>query len=128
MYAFGVMYGGPRVRGGRQLNDPSRFLHVEVLGGRWGGMARRCDLCSSFNPRALEGTRRVEQPLGPLTIAGHRGELFAGRAGQSEFAGHLSFLWHTRGLWHVVSLHAWRSRPRTLAVLRALIAGLAPAT
>jgi hypothetical protein len=90
-----------------ELNRPSRFLHVVLLGGRAAG-----------------DPENFGSPLGWRKLGGHSGRLYRGRPGGLHH-GHIVFAWRERGTRHVASLHGWDSTTETITLLDRLVASLA---
>ncbi len=117
IYAYGAPSPDPT------HNRPDRFLHFDVLGYASGGTAAQDFTAALLDPSRKQGNRPFLRRLRPITIAGHRGVLYAGlpftQAGD-ELGGHLTFIWHESGRVLATSLHASDSRPATLRLLEAL--------
>jgi hypothetical protein len=120
LYDFAVLYGAPNESPARAAqNTPVRFLHFELLGGRY--------VLEALSVHGLSGTRPLQRLLGTRTIAGHRGHLYFGLPydrGGGEYGSHYTFVWR-RGPWrYAASLHSWTPHRNRLSVLAAIIAHL----
>jgi hypothetical protein len=89
-----------------ELNRPTRFLHLVLLGGR-----------ASVDPEALGPS------IGMRELGGQTGRLYRGRPGGLHH-GHIVFVWSERGTRYSASLHGWDSTTETIALLDRLVEGL----
>lgn len=120
LYDLAVLYGAPNEsRGHAAQNTPARFLHFELLGGRY--------VSAALSLHGLSGTHPLQRLVGTRTIAGHRGHLYFGLPygrGGGEYGSHYTFVWRQAGWRYAASLHSWRPHRQTLAVLAAILARL----
>ena len=117
LYDLAVLYGAPNESPGHGAeNTPARFLHFELLGGRY--------ILDATTVHSFSGGRPLQRLVGARTIAGHRGHLYFGLPydrGGGEYGSHYTFVWR-QGPWrYAASLHSWRPHRQTLAVLAAII-------
>jgi hypothetical protein len=117
LYDLAVLYGVPSRSPGNAAKDtPSRFLHFEMLGGRY--------VPDALGVHGLSGTRPLQRLVGTRTIAGHRGRLYFGlpyNHGGGEYGSHYTFIWR-QGSWsYAASLHSWKPHTTTLKVLADII-------
>jgi hypothetical protein len=114
LYDLAVLYGVPSRSAAK--DTPSRFLHFEMLGGRY--------IPEALSLHGLSGTRPLERLVGTRTIAGHRGRLYFGlpyNRGGGEYGSHYTFVWR-QGAWsYAASLHSWTPHTATLKVLDDII-------
>ena len=121
-YGISLVYGAPyeATEDDSERNSPDRFLHFEVLGGRWEGVD------PAWSMRAWLGTGK--RPLGRATLGGHSGWLYDhppyGEAG--VFGSHMTFIWEDGPITYAASLHRWKPRAATRRTLASLVAGLEP--
>jgi hypothetical protein len=117
LYDIAVLYGVPSRSPKRAAKDtPSRFLHFEMLGGRY--------IPETLGLHGLSGTRPLQRLVGTRTIAGHEGHLYFGlpyNQGGGEYGSHYTFIWR-QGRWsYAASLHSWTPHTATLKVLSDII-------
>jgi hypothetical protein len=120
LYDFAVLYGAP-FESPKQAakNTPTRFLHFEMLGGRY--------VPEALSLHGLSGTRPLQRLLGPRTIAGHRGHLYFGlpyNQGGGQYGSHYTFIWQEAGTRYAASIHSWTPHTETLKVLADIISHL----
>lgn len=108
-------------------NRPARFLHLELLGGRWIGTRRGDDLAawlglvvSGEDGFTRLGTRRHGGVSGTL----YRAPPFS--RGGGMFADHLTFIWPRGRLVYAASLHAWEPGREAEVLLERIVTGLRP--
>jgi hypothetical protein len=122
LYDFAVLYGAPNESPGHGAeNTPARFLHFEMLGGRY--------VLEALGVHGLSGSNRLQRPLGKRTISGLHGQLYFGlpyNQGGGEFGSHYTFIWRQGRIRYAASLHSWTPHRETLDLLAAIIADVAP--
>ena len=104
LYDLAVLYGAPNESPGHGAeNTPARFLHFELLGGRY--------ILDATTVHGFSGGRPLQRPVGARTIAGHRGRLYFGLPydrGGGEYGSHYTFVWRLGAWRYAASLHSWR--------------------
>jgi hypothetical protein len=88
LYDFAVLYGAPNESPGHAAeHTPARFLHFELLGGRY--------ILDATTVHGRSGTRPLQRLVGSRTIAGHHGRLYFGLPydrGGGEYGSHYTFV------------------------------------
>jgi hypothetical protein len=117
LYDLAVLYGVPSRSPANAAEDtPSRFLHFEMLGGRY--------VPDALGVHSLSGTRPLQRLVATQTIAGHRGHLYFGlpyNRGGGQYGSHYTFIWR-QGRWsYAASLHSWKPHTTALKVLADII-------
>jgi hypothetical protein len=121
-YGISLAYSVPyeATPGDSARNAPDRFLHLEVLGGRWQGD----DPAWSMRAWLRTGKRLI----GRATLGGHEGRLYDhppyGEAG--VFGSHMTFIWEDGPITYAASLHRWKPRSETRRLLDQIVARLEP--
>jgi hypothetical protein len=121
LYDIAVLYGAPYESPAQAAkNTPARFVHFEMLGGRY--------IAQALGLHGLSGTRPLQRLISTRTIAGHRGHLYFGlpyNQGGGQYGSHYTFVWNQGGVRYAASLHSWTPHTATLKVLADIISHVA---